>query len=125
MKLFFEEKWNLKVSVSIIYRVLKQERLSRKKSYCDGSQSSQLRIAWQANMLNYTIEQLVFFDESLFKTATGWRYIAYKSIAEEVRWQDDIRRDNIYSVLSVYIVDGYLLCTSIKKNYYNNEELYQ
>jgi transposase len=76
-------------------------------------------------MINHTAEQLVFFDESLFKLATGWRCMAYGPIGTYIRWQQDIRRGDTYSVLPAYTVDGYLPCTGIKKGYYNGEELYQ
>jgi hypothetical protein len=29
-----------------------------------------------------------------------------------------------YSILPAYTIDGYLLCTGIKKGFYNNEEFY-
>ena len=51
--------------------------------------------------------------------------MAYEPIDEDVRWHDDIRRDNTYSVLSAYTVDDYLPCIDIKKSYYNDEKLYQ
>ena len=112
------------MSQSIVYRVLKQTKISRKKAHGIEPQSAQLRRAWQADMLNHIVEQLIFIDESLFKAQTSWRSMAYESTDDSARWPDDIRRESTFNILSTYTIEGYLLCTSIKQDYYNDQDFY-
>ena len=59
-------------------------------------------------MLNFTADQPVVIDESLFKEQTGWRPMAYAPIGERARWHDNITRGKTHSLLAAYTVDGYL-----------------
>ena len=43
-----------------------------------------------------------------------WRSITYAPIGDPTRYHNDMRRDNIYSILSVYITADYLLYIEIK-----------
>ena len=101
--------------------VFKGLRLSRKVGQRIGPQSHELRVAWQADMLHYTAEQLVFIDESLFKMQTCWRSMAYSAIGEPARWRDNITRGDTWSILPPYTTDGYLPCTGIRKGYFGTE----
>ena len=121
LAMFLAEEWDIYVHRSTVGRLLKESRLSHKKGERMGPQSQFLRTAWQAFMHDVTAEQLVFIDESLFKAQTGWRCLAYGPIGQAVRWQDDMRRGDTWSILPAYTVDGYLPCTGIKKGYYNGE----
>ena len=121
---FLEEEWGLQVSRPTISRFLKENRLSRQQLQRVGPQSEQLRIAWQAMMLDLTAEQLVFLDEALFKMQTGWRCMAYGPIGQRVIREDDSRRGDTWSILPAYTVDGYLPCTSIRLGYFNGEAFY-
>ena len=76
-------------------------------------------------MQDVTAEQLVFIDESLFKAQTGWRCLAYAPIGQPARWEDNMRRGDTWSILPAYTTDGYLLCTGIKKGYYNGESFFE
>jgi hypothetical protein len=66
---------------------------------------SEWRIAthWIADLLNITIEQLIFVDEFLFNEITDWRLRAYALIDQSARYRDNITRDCVWSVLSAYI----------------------
>ena len=50
--------------------------------------------------------------------------MTYKSIDDSTRWLDDIRRESIFNILSTYTIEDYLSCTSIKQNYYNDQDFY-
>ena len=49
--------------------------------------------------------------------------MAYGPINETVRWNEDMRRRDTWSILPAYTVDGYLPCTGIKKASYNSDQL--
>ena len=118
---YIEEEWGIAVSAPTICRILKREGISIKKSERMGPQSEILRTSWRADMLQFTVNQLIFIDESLFKLQTGWRARAYAPIGHPARWCDDIRRGRTYAVLPAYTIDGYLPCTGYRLGYYNSE----
>ena len=115
----------MKTSTSAIQRALKEEGYTRKKGqpYSD-RQNNELRVAWQADMINFTAEQLVVIDESLFKAQTGWRCMAYGPIGDSVRWSEDLRRGQTFSVLPAYTTEGYLPCTVVREGYFDNEAFF-
>ena len=76
-------------------------------------------------MKDFTAEQLVILDESIFKLQTGWRCMAYGPIGQEVRWSQDVRRGATYSILPAYTDDGFLPCTGIKEGFYKSDEFYE
>lgn len=87
-----------------------------------GSQNEPLHWAWQVKMLSFTVKQLIFIDESLFKIQFCWRNMAYWPIDEPAQWSDNIDWGNTWAVLPIYTVeDEYLPCTSIQKGFYNKE----
>ena len=75
-------------------------------------------------MLDIVVEQLCFIDEFIFKQQSYWRFMIYDSIEKIVRWYEDMRRDDIHNILSIYIVDDYLSCIDIKNDFYNIEKFY-
>ena len=122
LKTFLNEEWEVKTNVFTICRTLKEENISRKKEQrFSNKQSDLLRAAWQADMLNFIVEQLIVIDETIFKAQTGWRCMAYELIDEKIRWNENIRRDDVYSVLFAYTIEDYLLCTAIRQGYFNSE----
>lgn len=125
LSMFLEEEWSLTVSQPTISRLLKEHRISQKKGQRVGhTQSRQLRVAWQASMLDFTAEQLIFVDESIFKQQTGWRSMAYGPIGEAVRYSDDMTRGDTWSICPAYTVDGYLPCTAIRQGYFNSNAFF-
>ena len=48
--------------------------------------------------------------------------MAYGPIGDLVRWSDDLRRGDTWSILLVYIVEGYLPYTGIKKGFFNADD---
>ena len=74
---FLKKKWNIHVNRSIIFRFLKQQKLSHKKSKLVKSQNQQLRIVWQAQMFDVVAKQLLFLNESIFKQQSCWRTMIY------------------------------------------------
>ena len=109
----------------MIGRLLTKEGISRKKCERTGPQSEQLRLAWRTDMLDFTVDQLVFIDESLFKLQTGWRAKAYAPISQPARWCDDIRRGRTWAVLPAYTIDGYLPWTGFWEGYCDLEAFVQ
>ena len=75
-------------------------------------------------MLESIAEQLIFIDESLFKLQSGWHSMIYVPIGAPTHYYDDMTRGNIWSILPAYTVNGYLLCTDIKKSFYNSDQFY-
>ena len=125
LQLVLKKEWNVKVNRSTISRTIKKKSFNRKKEQLySNKQSHQLRVAWQANMLNFTTKQLIVIDEILFKTQTSWRCMTYEFIDEIIRYSEDLRRDDTLSVLSIYIIEDYLSCTIIRQNYFDNEVFY-
>ena len=114
-----EQEWGLSASQATVSRVLKKEGINRKKAERMGPQSEVLRTSWRVDMLQFTVNQLVFIDESLFKLQTGWRVMAYAPIGHPARWCDDIRRGRTHAVLPAYTIDGYLPCTGYRQGYYD------
>jgi len=43
-------------------------------------------------MLQFTADDLVFLDESIFNEKTGWRFRAYALIGDEARYEADVQR---------------------------------
>ena len=81
-------------------------------------------ITWQRFMLESTAEQLIFIDESLFKLQSGWCFMIYASIDAPAHYHDDMIRGSTWSILPAYTVNDYLLCTDIKKSFYNSDQFY-
>ena len=50
--------------------------------------------------------------------------MAYGPVGEPVRYHADINRGETWSVLPVYIINGYLPYTTIKKGYFKGDEFY-
>ena len=121
LAMFLEEEWGISVDRSTISRLLKREGINRKKGELIGPQSQQLRTAWRADMMNFTTEHLIFLDESIFKLQTGWRGMAYGPIGDPVRWSEDLRRGDTWSICEAYTIDGYLPYTGVRQGYYNTE----
>ena len=81
------EEWGIRCHQSIISRLIKKRKWTRKKAQRVGnSQSETLRVGWRAQMLHLTAEQLVFVDETLFNETTGWRHNAYAPIGQPARY---------------------------------------
>ena len=107
---------------STISRTLKRLRLSHKEGQRVGHrQNEELRLAWIAELLHVTAEQLVFIDETLFNESPGWRHRVYALIGQDGRYHADPRRGRSWSVLPAYTVDGYLPCTGFKEGWFNAE----
>ena len=48
--------------------------------------------------------------------------MTYGLIGDPVRWSNDLRRGDTWSILLAYIVEGYLPYTSIKKGFFNADD---
>jgi len=82
---FLWEEWGLYTHRSTISRTLKRRRLNQKNAQRVGHrQNEELRLAWIADLLHVTAEQLVFIDETLFNESTGWRHRIYAPIGHDV-----------------------------------------
>jgi hypothetical protein len=72
-------------------------------------------------MHDISTEQMVFIDESLFKQQTGWRLMAYGPIGSPAQYADNMARDNTWSILPAYTVNGYLPCIGIRLGFFNGD----
>ena len=125
LQLVLKKEWSVKINRFTISKVIKEKSFDRKKwQFYSNKQSHQLRVAWQANMLNFTTKQLIVIDEIFFKAQTSWRCMTYEFIDEIIRYFENLRRNNTFSVLSIYIIENYLFCTIIRQNYFDNEIFY-
>jgi hypothetical protein len=120
--LFLEEEWDINVHRATVGRLLQKKRVTRKQGELIGPRSQCLRTECQAKIQDVTTEHLIFCDESIFKAQSAWRCMGYGPIGEACRWSEDMRRDNTYSILPAYIVDGYLPCIDIKQGFFNGED---
>lgn len=61
-------------------------------------------------MMDVRAVQLCFLDESIFKEQTGWRGMGYAPIGEPLRWSEDMRRGDTWSILAAYttVRSGYI-----------------
>ena len=120
------EELNIVVHQSTVSRLLKRLRINQKRARRLGDrQNEELRLGWQADMLNLTAEQLVFIEESMFNNeATGWRHRAYAPVGMPARYHASRRRGHSWATLTAYTIGGYLPCTAVKEGWFNSEELY-
>ena len=124
---FMDEEWWIRISQPTVSRVLRHNRISRKKGQIIGDAQSQLlRNSYQAEMaMNFVAEQLVVIDESLFKEQSCWRQQAYAPIGNPARWRQNISRGKTFSILPAYTADGFLPCTGVRLGYFDSEVFYQ
>src|SRR6266480_212487 len=110
----------VRVSQSSISRLLKKENWNRKAMRLISlSRSEDLRDAYREQIRQFTADELVFIDESIFSEKTGWRHRAYGPLGEEARYSADIRRGKSWSILPAYTLRyGYLDCVGIRESYY-------
>ncbi|OCK95769.1 uncharacterized protein K441DRAFT_716901 [Cenococcum geophilum 1.58] len=73
-------------------------------------------------MRRFTADNLVFLDESIFNEKTGWRHRGWGPIGEEIRYEADVRRGPIWSILAAMGLDGYLPCIGVREGYFKREE---
>lgn len=113
------------VDRSNISKMLKRENWSKQSvRLISVNRSEDLLDDYRRTMMDYTADQLVFLDESIFNERTGWRHRAYGPIGAENRYAAGIDRGKSWSVLPAYSLRyGYLDCTGIKKGYNNTEDL--
>ena len=120
---FLWEKWEIFVHRFTIFKTLKRlrwfDKIARR---IDSRQNEKLRMLWVTKLLNVTIEQLIYIDESMFNETTSWRLRVYALVEQFDRYHVSRRREIDWSVLFAYIVDDYLFCTSIKEEWYNVEK---
>ena len=109
---------NVIISQSAISRAIKRNGWMHKKLKLTArGRSEALRDAWRTEMRQYTADQLVFLDESIFKEQTGWRMHAYAPIGHEARYFADISRGATWSICAATTIDGWLPCTGVKAGY--------
>jgi transposase len=124
MRQWLLEERGVDVSRTTMSDILKRNGWTRKKiEYMSINRSEELRRAYIEDMVNYSTEDLIFIDESIFNEKTGWRTRGYAPIGEAARYQISLERGNTWSVLPALTIDGYLPCTAIQKGYVNREEL--
>ncbi len=110
----------------MISRILKKRRWSNKKrQHVSIRQNDELQLNWIVDLLQLMTEQLVFIDETLFNETTRWHHQVYASIDESARYQVSRKRKHCWSVLSTYMINDYLLCTSIREDWFNDETFFQ
>ena len=68
MVIFLKDECEVYVSCPTVNRLMREHRWTHKQGKREGPYSQFLRNCWQAEMIHYTAEQLVFIDESLLKS---------------------------------------------------------
>ena len=48
----------------------------------------------------------------------------YAFIDQNARYSEKMKKDETYSVFSIYIIEEYLSCTDIRKSFYNDDAFY-
>ena len=86
-------------------------------------QNNELQLNWVVNLLQLTIEQLVFINETLFNETMKWHQQVYASIDESARYQVSKKREHFWSVLSAYTINDYLFCIDIREDWFNDKVL--
>ena len=81
-----------------------------------------LRQQYCDEMSQFTADNLVFLDESIFNEKIGWQYWAYALIDEEAWYDANVRRGATWSIVAIMTVNEWLSCTGIKQGYYNTEQ---
>ena len=114
------------VSQSTVSRYLNKMNWSRRTlSPFSIDRNEDLRQSYRVRMSQYTQEDLVFLDESIFNEKSGWWHKAYGPVGHESRYTQDIQRGSTWAILPAYTsTHGYLPCTGIK-GYYNHEQFIQ
>ncbi len=114
---FLWEEWKLNVHQFMISKILKRRRWSnKKKQRVSIRQNDEFHLNWIVDLLQLMTEQLVFVDEILFNETTRWHHQVYTSIDESARYQVFKKKENCWSVLSIYMIDDYLFCIDIHKD---------
>jgi len=126
MKSWLEEERERIVSTSTISRMLKRNSWSRKSlQVISQSRSSVVRSIYLNDMAQYTAEEMVFLDETIFTEKTGWRAKAYAPIGEAARYSTSVRRGKTYSCLAAMGIGGWLPCWELREGYWKHEDFAQ
>lgn len=114
------------VSRSTVSRTLTRRKWSRKalKRISQGC-CEDLRRLYLDDIRQFTAEDLVFIDESIFNEKTGWRYHGYAPIGNDARIQASIQRGSTWSICSAMTIDGWLSCTGIKQGYFKADDFFE
>jgi transposase len=75
-------------------------------------------------MRQFTADDLIFLDESIFNEKTGWRHQAYAPIGHEARYDANVRRGRTWSICAAMTLDGWISCTGVKEGYFNSDDFF-
>jgi len=110
------------VSKSTVCRLIKNRNWTRKKlKRISLNRSEALRRAYLDDIRQFTAEDLVFVDESIFNEKTGWRPLCYSPIGTQRPVQANTDRGRTWSICAAMGVNGLLPCTGMKVGYFSAE----
>nr|POE79774.1 hypothetical protein CFP56_07840 [Quercus suber] len=108
------DQFEVKVHRSTINRVIHRHQWSRKVTRRRARDTSvPLRALWMTKAANWSIEQMVFIDESAANKRTGWRKRGYSPVGLSCTDLRSTKRSERWSVLPALTVDGYLLDSTL------------
>ena len=83
LELLLQEGWRQQAEI-VHWLMLKSKGWTKKKLYCLSLMRSELlRKDWQQDMSQFTADDLIFLDESIFNERTGWRSYGWAPIGED------------------------------------------
>lgn len=84
-----------------------------------------LRRSYLEDIQQFSAEDIVFIDESIFNEKTGWRYHGYAPVRDEARIQANIQHSSTWSICAAITINGWLPCTDIRKGYFKAEDFFK
>lgn len=104
-----DEFEDLEVSVDIVKRALKKLNWSRKVAKRRILESTrEMRNLWDVKQRHWSLDQLVFIDESGANERTGWRKRGWSPVGVSCAALQGTKRSERWSILPAMTVDGYL-----------------
>jgi hypothetical protein len=105
----YDEYDGLEVSIACIRRLLDREQWSRKKTQNQAlERNATLRNAWRGIQKTWSVDQLVFLDESGASERTGDRKYGWSPIGSICAQSRPIQRSERWSILPALTINGYL-----------------
>ena len=76
---------------------------------CAAQCNPELRQEWVCKLASYTVDQLVFVDESAANERTGHRKCSWSPVGITPHESRVLERSNHWSILPAYTVDGFVI----------------
>jgi transposase len=102
-------EFGVDLDIPQVSRLLKDERISRKKVLVSAAQQNEVLIAaWRMKMAEWDARQLIFVDESAYNERTGDRRYSWAPVGRSAKIKRWLKKSIRWSVLPAYTLEGYL-----------------